>query len=189
MLKKTLSAIAIAASLAAAPAAKADDYACTVLLCLAASPASGGWQAIPQCVPPIKRMLRDLFLGKGFPICLMQDGTTGGNYVTVSNDPYDPCPDGLQPAQQDIFVSEGEYDVTGRLIATGTAAKSEETIDDGNKKGPRACVATPLGTVTNFRIDYETNISVFKKVVWIPFIPGTSFDIYLNNRFSHKVRM
>jgi hypothetical protein len=40
---------------------------CLVLLCFAAS----SWRAIPQCVPPIRQVLRDLARGRGFPTCGM----------------------------------------------------------------------------------------------------------------------
>jgi len=38
---------------------------CLVLLCLAAP----SWRAIPQCVPPITQVFRDLARGKAFPTC------------------------------------------------------------------------------------------------------------------------
>jgi hypothetical protein len=40
---------------------------CLVLLCFAAP----SWRAIPQCVPPIRQVLRDLARGRGFPTCGM----------------------------------------------------------------------------------------------------------------------
>lgn len=40
---------------------------CQVLLCLAAP----SWRAIPQCVPPVSQVLRDLARGKPFPTCTM----------------------------------------------------------------------------------------------------------------------
>lgn len=40
---------------------------CVVLLCLAAP----SWRAIPQCVPPIRQLFRDLARGRGFPTCAM----------------------------------------------------------------------------------------------------------------------
>lgn len=53
------------ALLASAPA-QADD-GCQVLLCLAAP----NWRSIPQCVPPVTQMLRDVARGKPFPACAM----------------------------------------------------------------------------------------------------------------------
>ena len=40
---------------------------CAVLLCLAAP----SWRAIPQCVPPISQLFRDLARGRAFPSCAM----------------------------------------------------------------------------------------------------------------------
>lgn len=40
---------------------------CLVLLCLAAP----SWRAIPQCVPPIRELFRDLARGRPFPTCAM----------------------------------------------------------------------------------------------------------------------
>jgi len=49
---------------------------CTVLLCLA-----GNWSAIPACVPPVREVLRDLMLGRGFPTCAMAGA---GNSASMS---------------------------------------------------------------------------------------------------------
>lgn len=48
----------------AAPASARAADGCTVLLCLA-----GNWRNISQCVPPVRQALRDLMLGRGFPVC------------------------------------------------------------------------------------------------------------------------
>jgi len=56
------------------PAAAVDG--CQVLLCLAAP----SWRAIPQCVPTITQLLRDLARGKAFPSCAMAgSGNTAGH--------------------------------------------------------------------------------------------------------------
>lgn len=52
--------------------AAADDYACTVLLCLA-NPA--GATAEPACRPSIARLWRDLARFRPFPICIMGDSS------------------------------------------------------------------------------------------------------------------
>ncbi|HAX22012.1 MAG TPA: hypothetical protein DCY64_17250 [Hydrogenophaga sp.] len=56
----------LALALLVPTAARAVD-GCLVLLCFAAP----SWKAIPQCVPPIRQVLRDLARGKGFPSCGM----------------------------------------------------------------------------------------------------------------------
>lgn len=71
-----LAALFSAGSLAiAAPAANAVD-GCLVLLCLAAP----SWRAIPQCVPPIRQVLRDLARGRGFPHCAMSGPANSANH-------------------------------------------------------------------------------------------------------------
>ena len=64
---RTLSAsCALIASLSASAPTQAVD-GCLVLLCFAAP----SWRAIPQCVPPISQVLRDLARGRAFPTCSM----------------------------------------------------------------------------------------------------------------------
>jgi hypothetical protein len=58
-----LSAAAIAG--VALPAHAVDG--CQVLLCFAAS----DWRKVPQCVPPVRQVLRDLARGRSFPTCSM----------------------------------------------------------------------------------------------------------------------
>ncbi len=57
-----LAAAAIGAA-AAMPAHAVDG--CQVLLCFAAS----DWRKVPQCVPPVRQVLRDLARGRSFPTC------------------------------------------------------------------------------------------------------------------------
>jgi hypothetical protein len=68
-MKRSLAALflLLSAWFVPAPAMAADG--CKVLLCLA-----GNWSAIPTCVPPVREVLRDLALGRGFPTCAMSDG-------------------------------------------------------------------------------------------------------------------
>lgn len=80
------------AALAAAPAfAKADNWACEVVLCLS-NPA--GATAVAECVPPIKKLWRQLARGKGFPFCDMSGGgSTPGNSVQNQRANGHNCPD------------------------------------------------------------------------------------------------
>ncbi len=70
-----LAALLVLALSAAAPA-RAED-GCTVLLCLSAP----SWRAIPQCVPPVRQVLRDLARGKPFPSCAMAGAGNGANHA------------------------------------------------------------------------------------------------------------
>ena len=66
-IRQTMTGIIVlcATGFASTPAVAVDG--CLVLLCFAAP----SWRAIPQCVPPIKQVLRDLALGRMFPTCAM----------------------------------------------------------------------------------------------------------------------
>lgn len=77
----TAAALLLTASL---PAVALDG--CLVLLCLAAP----SWRAIPQCVPPITQLWRDLARGKAFPSCAMSGGANSAAHAWASAPSY--CP-------------------------------------------------------------------------------------------------
>lgn len=58
-----IASFCLALLVAVSPAFALDG--CLVLLCLAAP----NWRAIPQCVPPIRQLLRDLARARAFPTC------------------------------------------------------------------------------------------------------------------------
>lgn len=92
--QRLLLALATGLALTAGPALAVDG--CVVLLCFAAP----NWGAIPKCVPPIRRVLRDLALGRPFPICAMSGaGNTAGNqWASVPDNcppQYTRAPDGI----------------------------------------------------------------------------------------------
>jgi hypothetical protein len=59
---------------------------CLVLLCFAAP----SWSAIPQCVPPIRQVLRDLALGRPFPTCAMAGAGNSARHAWASAPDF--CP-------------------------------------------------------------------------------------------------
>ncbi len=61
-----------------AVAARADQFGCTVLLCLS-NPA--GWTSVAECGPPIQKML-DILRGRGSFAC--ETGASGVGGVVVS---------------------------------------------------------------------------------------------------------
>ena len=90
--------IAVAACLFASatsnPAKAADStWACEVLLC-ASNP--GGWMQYAQCVPPIRKLLRSLALGGGFPTC-----TAGGVRAAKYSEPKNGRPGTVVMMMQD----------------------------------------------------------------------------------------
>ena len=192
MLRKSFIALAITVGCLSSQVSKADDYGCTVFLCLAAPADNGGWQSISECVPPIKRMLRDLFLGKGFPSCDFGGGDNQGNYVQYNTSPYPPCPDGTSPAPTDVLVVQGTPDPNGDTYTiSGTPAKSEIPTDrdGGNQYNDRACVGNPTGSYTIPHGEYDDMVNTYDQVIWQQAQPGVSFDVFINNKFSQRVRM
>lgn len=74
--------IMVAASGQVMPAKAAESgWACQVLLC-ASNP--GGWMQYAQCVPPIRKLLRALALGGGFPTCSAA-GVKAARYIKPDN--------------------------------------------------------------------------------------------------------
>ena len=69
---------------ASTPARAVDG--CQVLLCFAAA----DWRSIPQCVPPIKQVQRDLARGKPFPTCSMAGSGNTASHAWASAPSY--CP-------------------------------------------------------------------------------------------------
>jgi hypothetical protein len=84
VLRHGLIALGTALMLLPKPAHAVDG--CLVLLCLAAP----SWRAIPQCVPPVKQLFRDLARGKGFPTCGMAGAGNRANHVWSNAPAY--CP-------------------------------------------------------------------------------------------------
>lgn len=67
-----------------APARAVDG--CLVLLCFAAP----SWRAVPQCVPPIRQVLRDLARGKAFPTCSMAGAGNSASHAWANAPSF--CP-------------------------------------------------------------------------------------------------
>lgn len=191
MFKKYCIGGIIAASLLSPAISRADEYGCTVFLCLAVPSDQGGWQSVGECIAPVRRMLRDLVRGRGFPTCDMSDGGQSGSFIRPSVEPYIPCPDGTQPAPTDVLVVQGNLSSDGReYIITGTPAKSEQRTDDGIWGiGNRACVGAATGSYTERHSEYDDTINTYSSLVWQEPTPGASFDIYIGNKFYQRVKM
>lgn len=82
-----------------APVAHADDWGCEVLLCLS-NPK--GPTAVGQCIPPIKKLWRELAKGHAFPTCFM-GGSSNGNGAQHSWASASNCPPQYVRYQQDDY--------------------------------------------------------------------------------------
>lgn len=102
-----ISAATAALGLTSLPARAVDG--CLVLLCLAAP----SWRAIPQCVPPVKQLFRDLARGRPFPTCAM----SGAGNSAVNR--WTSAPMFCPPQYTRLFDGEGvpvyQCDYTGAI--------------------------------------------------------------------------
>ena len=106
-------------TLTSASASAADG--CLVLLCFAAP----SWRAIPQCVPPIREVLRDLARGRPFPTCAMAGAVNSAQHAWASAPGH--CP----PQYTRLVESEsGSYlvcDFSGAVSVTINGAPFART--------------------------------------------------------------
>jgi len=86
--------IVILAMLLPTPARAVDG--CKVLLCLAAP----SWRSIPECVPTINQLHRDLAKGKPFPACSMAGAGNSANNTWAS------APSNCPPQYTRVFEGE-----------------------------------------------------------------------------------
>ena len=159
-----LTLLAALALLAPSPARAVDD--CLVLLCFAAP----SWRSIPQCVPPIRQVLRDLARGKPFPTCAMAGAGNSASHDWASAPGY--CP------PQYTRVSDGESrpiyscDYTGAVSVSvnGEAfARTWWTMDGDSVTEFSAAAKAQLGTWdTRFDDDY----AAWRAALPLPALPA-----------------
>jgi len=73
-----VAAVTLLACMAASPSGAVDG--CQVLLCLAAP----NWRAIPECIPAVTQVLRDLARGRPFPVCTMAGAGSSASHAWSS---------------------------------------------------------------------------------------------------------
>jgi len=116
-----------------APVAQADDYGCTVLLCLS-NP--NGPKAVAECVGPINRLYEDLRKGRGFPHCDLAKTPTGSSEAVLGRNYFDDCPAGLQAlAAGEYAFQSNKTDQIYQGIGTG----------EGGAYGQKVCVGRLVG--------------------------------------------
>lgn len=194
---RTVRAGLLVAGLLSSGVALASDYGCTVLLCLANPSSNGGPLGIAECVPPIRKLFRDLARGHSFPSCNLAGDPFGpgtGSYAKQVMDPYDPCPAGTRALVNSAPLASGQKDSRGRLQLTSSPAISYGDPCsgggncDGGSPGPRACVGTQLGVVTQGSGDSYTDILVFDRIVWQQPQTPRAIDVYIDNKLFQRVR-
>ena len=156
--------VALLLGTAAAPAAAVDG--CLVLLCLAAP----SWKAIPQCVPPVQQVFKDIAKGKPFPTCSMSGTGNSANHAWSSAPAF--CP----PQYTRTFEAESGpiylCDHTGAISVSINGAPFSRTWwsfggDSVTEFSPAA--KTQLGTWdTRFDDDYAK---------WLAALPPPPADL------------
>lgn len=170
--------------------AHADDYGCTVLLCLA-NPA--GPMAVAECVSPIKKLYRDLMKGKAFPKCELAnapDSSGGKSWAETGRSYYDPCPPGTTALEAGTVAMRSATSTTYYVgIGEGNELRESEQSGLPNK----TCVGNRTGEVA---LDVGTgdsvttlSASVFDQVIVIAPNAQTNYiDVYVDSAFLHRVR-
>ncbi|WP_428424404.1 hypothetical protein [Methylibium sp.] len=144
--------------------AKAVD-GCLVLLCFAAP----SWRSIPQCVPPIHQVLRDLARGKPFPTCAMAGAGNTASHAWAR------APSNCPPQYTRVFEGPSRpiysCDYAGAVSVSINGAPFARTWwsmagDSVTEFSPAA--KTQLGTWdTRFDDDYATWLAS-----WPPTVPA-----------------
>lgn len=188
-MKRSLRMLALAL-MASSGLARADDYGCTVLLCLA-NPA--GPKAVPECVPSITRLFRDLARGRAFPTCAMAsapDAQGGQSWAEHKVVQYDECPSGTTALGAGAYAARSTADST-YFVGIG---EGDNLASTGSRSLPnKICVGNRIGEKTlNGRGGDALEmaaVGVFDEVTVIaPNAQPNYIDVYVNSAFSHRVR-
>ena len=159
--------------------ASASDYGCKVLLCLANPASNGGPKGVAECVDPINRLYHDLAHGGTFPSC--EEAQATGNRAVPVNDPFDPCPAPLQPAEPGQYVVQGRQSNTSGLGFVLNGTPQIGTADQ------RACVGKIAGGYAMGGQDDSYTVSVFDRVVWQKAQSPRAIDLYQDNVWTQRV--
>lgn len=210
MKRAFMSTLITACALFASLPAHADDWGCTVLLCLA-NP--NGPQAVAECVEPINRLWDHLRRGRPFPTCQMSDGSnsaSAGAYVRHRSTYYDPCPSGTTDLAMGLRASSvhqthvrtgrfGGNDVIVSVYASGIGTGDGVSPGYATNTGasalpPKVCVGTRTGLAYGEELDAEgmrrvVPVEIYDRVVLLK--PNTSprvIDVYIDNALYQRVR-
>jgi hypothetical protein len=191
-------AVIVLLVLGASVPAHASEYGCKVLLCLANPASNGGPKGVGECAPPINQLYHDLSKGRPFPSCDQADGNDGSSYARQVNDPYDPCPAPLLPAERGAYVVEGQrrssgnkggwFGGDGTYSLSAPPQLSESSVGNGYVTGARACVGQSIGSYTTGSYDNTYPVYVFDKVLWQPPQNPRAIDVYIDNTYQQRVR-
>jgi hypothetical protein len=193
MRKKTIQRAFLLSLLATT--AQASDYGCKVLLCLSNPLSNGGPKGIAECVAPINQLFRDLEKGHVFPSCDLADGNNGNNYAKLTSDPYDRCPDGTQPAEQNSWIAKGaktnnpSFSMQSYNVLAQPKQSQPMSMESTVIGAARACVGGYLGSYTAQQSGDESpyDVNVYQNVTWQSYQSPRAIDVYINNSFFQRI--
>lgn len=171
--------------------AKASDWGCEVLLCLA-NP--GSPTEFAECVSPITRLWNALrkVHPDPFPTCDMADGNDGSSYAKLVNNAFDPCPEGLSPSNGGVVV-EGTRNPNGTFNITQpeTVSAAYGSMFAMNNL---ACVGNLVGSydVWDGGINQDGQstgygVGIYDKVEWQAPQSSSAVDVYIDNKMYKRV--
>lgn len=193
--------------------AKADEWGCQVLLCLA-NP--NGPTAVGECVPPITRLWNALRKRNPdpFPTCDMAQNTATGkrSFAELGNNYYDPCPAGTTELQQGTKAVMGNevprvnyfgIQDTPPTYFTGIGSGAGLYPTADVPLGLKTCVAGYMGDWTyRYQVreydqdvgyswwrEDENTVSVYQRIVFVdPANSPNLINVYVDESLYRVVR-
>ena len=173
------------------PMSSKDEWACTCLLCLA-NP--NGWKSVSECVPPVKKLLKELRKGKSMPKC---PSAGVGNDMVLTHQRYNPC---NAKSREEKLV-----EVSGWVAEPGKPSRFAHPKGEKRIRVERgdhytwktvypglACAKTPA---IDFRSEsyYDGSerkyrrVAVYEKIIWENVQERTNIDIYVDGELWQRV--
>jgi len=186
-MKRILRVLALPVLMGVSGAASASDFGCQVLLCLA-NPQ--GPTAVAECVPPIKKLFRDLAKGKPFPSCTLSNGGTDtSNFARQTTNYYPTCPDGLTPLPVGETVDTGGGLLKG--IGDGEGESPMPMVDGTYSLPAMACVGRKTGTrLVELGNEDRSSVLVseYDRVQYVqPNASGNVIEVFMNGRLYNRI--
>jgi hypothetical protein len=182
--------ILAAVLMAAGGPVRASDHGCTVLLCLA-NPA--GPMAVAECVPPIKKLFRDLARGKSFPSCAMAsapDAQGGKSWAEHGASNYDHCPAGTTALEAGAYTMRSG---ASSSYYVGIGEGSNVNSSDSGSLPSKTCAGRQIGDSSVIVGEGEAMamlpVAVYDQVLVVePSARSKYIDVYVDSAFLHRVR-
>lgn len=162
--------------------ARADDFGCKVLLCLADP---RGPETEQQCVPPIEQMKAGLAHGDPFPTCDM--GSQGqGTYATQVYTPWNPCTAPLTSAPTGVYIAVQSTVTSGNPNGFSNAQLSDGQMAFACVGNLKAQTSMRLADDGDFRDGTNVAVNVYDQVLWETPQSPRAIDVYISGKFWQR---